>query len=51
MYPTMGAAAGTAAGTALAVTGASVGWIVLAGAALVAAGFAVMRLVPKRNNA
>ncbi|SBT55004.1 hypothetical protein GA0070621_5836 [Micromonospora narathiwatensis] len=41
------AAAGAATSGSLALTGASTLWIVLAGFAMVAAGSALMRIVPK----
>ena len=50
MYTTHGAAGATTAvggGAALAATGMNVVWIVLAGFALLGAGLAMMRIVPR----
>ena len=52
MYTTHGAAGAVAAaggGATLAVTGLNIAWIVLAGFALLGAGLALLRMVPRRE--
>jgi hypothetical protein len=51
MYSTAGATAGTAAGAAmLPVTGLNLVWYAVAAFTLISAGFAMMRLVPRRRR-
>lgn len=54
MYNNVSAPLATATGTgttALAVTGADMFWYVLAGFALIAAGMALLRILPRRKPA
>lgn len=51
MYGKLSALSGTAGGaTALAYTGVDVLWIVLAAFTLVSAGFALLRVLPRRES-
>lgn len=48
MYGKTAGVAGTAAGAGLAYTGSDVLWLLLGGFTLMAAGFALLRILPRR---